>query len=72
MKSVKVIAMLDIGHGVELKRIKGKHSTEYTVTYGGGSVLYHDFEKAWNEFQTCCTHCLECESMLESGYPDKY
>jgi hypothetical protein len=65
MKTVKVIAMLDIGHGVELKRIKGKHSTEYSVSYCGGLVLFGDFEKAWHEFQSCCTHCLESESLIK-------
>lgn len=67
MKSVRFVAMLDIGHGVELKRIKGKHSTEYSVGYGDSLVLFNDFEKAWNEFQICCTHCLESESLIQGN-----
>lgn len=65
MKSVKVIAMLDVDYKVELKQITGKHSVEYSVTYGCQSYLSSDFEKAWNEFQSCCAHSLECASLIE-------
>ena len=68
MKSVKVIAMLDVDYKVELKEITGKHSVEYSVTYGKdpiSAVLFSDFKKAWVEFQSCCAHSLECASLIE-------
>lgn len=65
MREMTTIATLNVGYGVELKELKGQYSSEWIVNYGQSVANCGTFKQAWDEFQSCCTHCLESESLLE-------
>lgn len=61
------IAKLDIGYGVHFYKINSsdKTVTEYIVTYGQQVANTTDFKQAWEEFNSCCQHCLQSEGMID-------
>ena len=65
MRTLTTIATLNVGYGVELKELKLQYSSEWIVTYGQSVTNCGTFKQAWDEYQKCCAHCLESESLLE-------
>lgn len=64
--NVVTIAMLRIGVGVHFYKISGQYNpyTEYIVSYGESVSNSTDFKQMYEEYVSCCQHCLESEGMI--------